>query len=287
MTLFHVPVLAREIVELLNVKEGDIIVDCTLGGGGHVESFKKQYPDSKIIGIDRDEEALEFAKKRLAVYENIDYIHSNFSNIQKVITHPVNGFLFDLGISSHQIDKPERGFSIRSDALLDMRMDKDLKISAYDIVNGFSEENLFGIFKEFAEERFSKRIARAIVFNRVSNDIKTTFELKNIIEKAIPTWKKRESVTRIFQALRIVVNSELENLKKALDSAICLLSPSGRIVVISYHSLEDRIVKMFFKEKGKDGILKIITKKPIIASDIEIKENPRAKSAKLRCAEKN
>ena len=240
-----------------------------------------------IIAIDQDQEALEFAKKRLAKYDNIEYIHDNFGNLANIIKESVDAFLFDLGISSYQIDQASRGFSIRYDAPLDMRMDKSKQTSAREIIHNSSEDELAQIFKEYGEERFSRRVARAIVLERDKKEINTTFELKDIIEKAIPTWKKRESVTRIFQALRIAVNSELDVLKKALESTIPLLKPEGKIIVMSYHSLEDRIVKWFFRDKAKNGILNILTKKPVLATEEETAINPRAKSAKLRCAEKN
>lgn len=290
MAEYHIPVLQGEVIKYINLSNGKTIVDCTLGGGGHaqalLEKSQPQNPNLKIIGIDQDVDALEEARKNLAQYDNIEFIHANFSEISKVITVPVDGFLFDLGVSSHQIDEVSRGFSIREDGPLDMRMDKNQKLTAYDVVNGYSKEELARIFFEYGEERFAKRVSNAIWGMRGAGGIKTTFQLKEIIEKAIPTWKKRESVTRIFQAIRIEVNDELRSLAKALESAVLKLKPQGRIVVISYHSLEDRIVKRFFKAKEKDGILKILTKKPVVPGIGEIEANRRAKSAKLRCAEK-
>jgi 16S rRNA (cytosine1402-N4)-methyltransferase len=286
---FHVPVMADKVVELFSPLEGKTIVDCTLGGGGHAEKLSNVPPEAgrlSIVGIDRDEEALRAAEIRLSGYQDIRFVHDNFSNIAKIIDRPVDGFLFDLGVSSHQIDEASRGFSFREDAPLDMRMDKRTAAGAADLVNSLSPEELTRIFSEYGEERFSKRISNAICVKRKACDVKTTFELKEIVEKAIPTWKKRESTARIFQALRIAVNSELESLKKALEGSRGLLKSGGRVIVISYHSLEDRIVKTFFREEAKNGILKIITKKPVIADEKEINENPRAKSAKLRCAEK-
>lgn len=282
----HIPVLLQESIELLNLKPNGTYVDCTLGGGGHTEKIKDQNSKIKVIGIDADAEAIAAAKNRLADYKNIEYINDNFSNLKKHLKEPVDGFLFDLGVSSYQIDEASRGFSIREDGPLDMRMSKGLRLSAKDIANNFSQDELTKIFFEFGQDRFSRRISKAICKKRENNPIETTFQLKEIVEKAIPTWKKRESVTRIFQALRIAVNQELESLKKALHDAIELLKPGGRIVVISYHSLEDRIVKHTFRGFKQQGKLEILTKKPIQASDQEISSNPRAKSAKLRSAEK-
>jgi 16S rRNA (cytosine1402-N4)-methyltransferase len=280
----HTPVLLKESIELLNVKEGKTYVDCTLGGGGHTEMMAST--KVRIFGIDMDEEAIVAAKKRLAKYQNIEYIKDNFRNIAKIVKEPVDGILFDLGVSSYQIDEASRGFSIQIDGPLDMRMDKSHKLTAADIINNFPQEELEQIFKEYGEERFSRRIAKSIAATRQKNEIKSTGQLREIIEKTIPTWKKRESVTRIFQALRIAVNNELDSLKTALSDAIHLLNPGGRIVAISYHSLEDRIVKQTLKKAKEDGSLNILTKKPVRASEAEISSNPRAKSAKLRAGEK-
>lgn len=278
--------MAKEVVEYLAPAPGKVLVDCTLGGGGHAEKFKSQNLKVKIIGFDQDVEAIAAAKTRLAKYDNILYIHDNFANIKKHVREKVDGILFDLGVSSYQIDAPDRGFSIRENGPLDMRMDKSQEFSAFDIVNTWSADDLTRIIKEYGEERFARRISNAICVTRNAGEVKTTAELKVIIEKAIPTWKKRESVTRVFQALRIAVNAELDNLKKALSDSIELLKPGGRLVVISYHSLEDRIVKQLFREEAKNGILKIMTKKPLTVSAEEIEANPRARSAKLRVAEK-
>lgn len=282
----HTPVLLKETLEFLNPKEGKVFVDCTLGRGGHIESLKLQNPKSKIYGIDQDQNALDAAKEHLAKFSDIEYIQDNFKNLKNIIQEPVDGFLFDLGVSSHQIDTAGRGFSIQKDGPLDMRMDQKQKLNAEKIVNTYSEKDLQRIFKEFGEERFSHRIAKSIMAARKTGKIDSTLKLKQIIEKAIPTWRKRESVTRIFQALRIGVNNELENLQSALAAAIDLLRPAGRIAVISYHSLEDRIVKQTFKQAKSKGILALLTKKPVQASAGEITSNPRARSAKLRAAEK-
>lgn len=287
MSDFHAPVMPIETIEFLNLKKGATYVDCTLGGAGYWLQ-NDTIPKIKLIGIDQDLEAIEEARRNIATksHSDIEFIHGNFVDIGKLIKKPVDGFLFDLGVSSHQINEESRGFSIRFDAPLDMRMDKGSQLTAYSVVNEYSKEDLTRIFFEYGEERFSKRISNAICETRDAEKIKTTFQLKDIIEKAIPTWKKRETVTRIFQALRIEVNHELDSLKKGLADAVAKLNPTGRIVVLSYHSLEDRIVKWFFRDLHKNGILKIITKKPILANEAEILANPRARSAKLRCAEK-
>lgn len=278
----HIPVLSREAIEFLNVRKGKLYVDCTLGGGGHTEQIKVQCPTSKIIGIDRDQDALNAAKNMLARYDGIEYVKDNFKNIKKILKGPADGFLFDLGVSSYQIDEADRGFSLRSEGPLDMRMDKLQGLTAEDIINRSAPEELEKLFKEYGEERFSKRIARAVAAARDRSGIQNTRELREVIEKATPGWKKRETVTRIFQALRIAVNDELNSLKSALLDAIDLLNPGGRVVVISYHSLEDRIVKHTLKGSA----LKVLTKKPVQAGEEELSINPRAKSAKLRAGEK-
>ncbi|MDD5382326.1 MAG: 16S rRNA (cytosine(1402)-N(4))-methyltransferase RsmH [Candidatus Margulisbacteria bacterium] len=273
----HTPVLLKEVIEFLNIKPGGLYVDCTLGGGGHAAAMK----GVRLFAFDQDEDALAAARTKLFDNNNITYIHDNFANLKKHIQEPVDGVLFDLGVSSYQIDEPARGFSLQHDGPLDMRMDKSQKLTAEKIINSFRQADLEKIFKELGEERFSHRIAKAIITQREKEPIVSTVQLKQVIEKAIPTWKKRESETRIFQALRIYINNELENLKSALAAAIELLKPGGRIVVISYHSLEDRIVKHVFKEQ-----LKVLTKKPVQPTDEETASNPRARSAKLRAGEK-
>jgi len=283
----HTPVLSDKVLEYLNPASGKVFIDCTLGGGGHTDKLKI-HPDSigtklKIIGMDRDLDAIEFAKQKLSKYDDIIYIHDNFSNIKKHVKSKVDGILFDLGVSSYQINEASRGFSLQKDGPLDMRMDQSQKLTAGEIVNNYPVKELERIFWEYGEERFARRIAQAVIKSR---KIDSTFKLKELIEKAIPTWRKRESVTRIFQALRIAVNSEMENLRIALKESIALLRPGGRMVVISYHSLEDRIVKHTFRDFVKDGILKSLTKKPIRPTAQETDKNPRAGSAKLRAAEK-
>jgi 16S rRNA (cytosine1402-N4)-methyltransferase len=222
----------------------------------------------------------------LSGHRNIEFSHANFRDLKKVLTKDYDGILLDLGVSSHQIDQASRGFSLQHDGPLDMRMDQSLKLTAETIVNEFDQSELARIFREFGEERFAKRIAKAICVVRDKSRIETTFELKEIIEKAIPTWKKRESVTRIFQALRIAVNDELQSLEKALIDAIDLLKPGGRLVVISYHSLEDRLVKQALRQAKQDKVINILTKRPLRPSEAETSSNPRSRSAKLRAGEK-
>ncbi|MCU0640626.1 MAG: 16S rRNA (cytosine(1402)-N(4))-methyltransferase RsmH [Candidatus Margulisbacteria bacterium] len=284
----HTPVMAREVVDYLAPAKGKVLVDCTLGGGGHAEKVKSQKSKVKIIGFDQDAEAITAAKQRLAKYKDIEYVNDNFSTLKEHLKEKVDGFLFDLGVSSYQLDEPGRGFSIREDGPLDMRMDKRQKLTAFDIVNTWPAAELTEIFKHYGEERFAKRVAEKIRWTRDEGrvTIATTAQLKELIEKAIPTWKKRESVTRVFQALRIAVNRELDVLQSALNDAVALLKPGGRIVVLAYHSLEDRIVKRTFNAAKKAGLLTVLTKKPLTAAATEIALNPRAASAKLRAGEK-
>jgi len=282
----HIPVLVKESIDFLNPKSGEVFVDCTLGGGGHTEKIKIQNPKLKIIGIDRDGDALKAAKERLSKYQNIEFVQDNFKSLKQIVHEKVDGILIDLGVSSYQINEAARGFSFQTDGVLDMRMDQSQKLTAADIVNNYLEEELSDIFKRYGEERFARRIARAVVKGRGTGDAGRTLFFKELVEKAIPTWKKRESLARIFQALRIEVNHELENLETALADGIPLLKPKGRMVVISYHSLEDRIVKQAFKQAAQEGSIKILTKKPVTPSEEEIASNPRSKSAKLRAAEK-
>lgn len=283
----HTPVMLKETIELLNVKPGGTYVDCTLGGGGHAEAILKGLGTGGwVLGMDSDAEAIEAAKIRLSGHQNIEFIRDNFRNLKKILTRDYDGILLDLGVSSYQLDEASRGFSLRKDGPLDMRLDQSLKLTAAAIVNEFNENELVRIFSEFGEERFAKRISKAICVFRDKKRIETTFQLKEIIEKAIPTWKKRESVTRIFQALRIAVNDELQSMEKALIDAIDLLKPGGRLVVISYHSLEDRLVKQALRQAKQDKIMNILTKKPLRPTSAESSSNPRSRSAKLRAGEK-
>lgn len=308
MKFNHVSVLLGETIEALNIKADGIYVDCTLGGAGHSsEILKKLSHKGLLIGIDQDRSALRAAKERLNSFENVKYVHDNFYNIETILENAeidkVNGVLMDLGVSSYQIDNPERGFSYMKDSPLDMRMNADSSMSAYDVVNGYDEEKLYKVIKEYGEEKFSGRIARNIVGRRKLKPIETTYELVDIIRSSIPAKFQKEGhpAKRTFQAIRIEVNKELEILNKAIEDSVNHLETGGRIAIITFHSLEDRIVKNKFKELenpctcpkdfplcvcGKKSLIKIISKKPIEPTEEEKNENSRSRSAKLRVAEK-
>jgi len=304
MDSFHIPVLLKEVLHyLIPKKGGGVYIDCTLGGGGHSKAILERiYPDGLLIGIDRDIEAIKAARKELSNFlDRAILIRDNFKNLEEILSNlkikVVSGVLFDLGVSSHQLRERERGFSFREDGHLDMRMDPTQKFNASTLINNYTEEELVRIFGKYGEERFSKRIARLIVLERQKNPITTTKQLADLVIRALPKAKKRgrwriHPATRVFQAIRIEVNQELDLLEKSLNQVIKVLEDKGRICVISYHSLEDRIVKNVFKKAEREKVakenygLKIITKKPIRASQEEIKRNPKARSAKLRVAEK-
>ncbi len=286
-------------IEALELAPGKVIVDCTVGLGGHAESILEKIcvspPGGKLIGIDRDAEALEIAKKRLGRFgeKNVLLIQGNFDDLktifEKLGVEKADGFLFDLGISSLQLDKAERGFSFRFDASLDMRMDTAAEVTAADVVNRWGEAELDSILEKYGEEKFHRRIAAAIAAERKKAPIGTTGKLVDIILHAVPYKGRHGKVhlaTRTFQALRIAVNRELEALEKALDEAIGLLNTAGVICVISYHSLEDRIVKNKFKQAKAAGIIELIYKKPVTPEEEETEANPRSRSAKLRAARK-
>ncbi len=293
--IFHYPVLYREVLDLLDIKHKKIIVDCTLGLGSHALKFFETMPkNSFLVGIDKDKEALNEADKKLKLFEDrYTLIQGDFSNIDTILRNlqiaAADAIFFDLGVSMYQLRNSERGFSFAKEGPLDMRMDKDSFLNAYDLVNNLSETELENIFRKFGEERYSKNIARKIVEKRKQTPITTTTELAGLVTKAVPLSSLKHYIhpaTRIFQALRIAVNCELEALKNGLRKAIGLLNKNGRIGVISFHSLEDRIVKETFKEYSKRGVLNIINKKPVIAGDSELNENMASRSAKLRVAEK-
>ncbi|NLK95852.1 MAG: 16S rRNA (cytosine(1402)-N(4))-methyltransferase RsmH [Clostridiales bacterium] len=309
MEFKHVSVLLNECLEGLNIKSDGIYVDCTLGGAGHSsEILKRLSKDGLLIGIDQDKDALKAAKEKLSSYVNVRYVHNNFYNIDSILDElgieKVDGILMDLGVSSYQLDEAERGFSYMKDAPLDMRMNKDNEFSAYNIVNEYSEEELFRIIKEYGEERFAKRISQFIVDRRMKHPIETTLELVDVIKAAIPAKARREGphpAKRTFQAIRIEVNKELEILNKAIEDGIKRLNSKGRMAIITFHSLEDRIVKLKFKELsdpctcpkefpicvcGKKPEIKLITRKVIEPSKDELEDNPRSRSAKLRIAER-
>lgn len=310
MDFHHVSVLLNEAVTSLNPRQGGTYIDCTLGGGGHtLEIVKRVVPGGRVIGIDQDTNALKAAGERLAEYkENIIFVHSNFYRLKEIISElgieKVDGIVFDLGVSSHQLDEGSRGFSYMHDAPLDMRMNPGDPLTAEQLVNEFPEDELFRIIRDYGEDRWAKRIAQFIVEHRQINRIHTTGELVEIIKKAIPAGARREGphpAKRTFQALRIAVNDELNRFASALRDAVDILNPGGRVSVISFHSLEDRIAKEVFRELAKSCIcppelpvcscskekqVKIITGKPILPSEQELEVNPRARSAKLRVAEK-
>ena len=304
----HESVLEREVIQNLNLLGGSLIVDGTLGDGGHAELLLKNTTSVRVLGIDRDMRAIERAEKRLAPFrDRITLVHGNFSDIKTILKKAnvmnVDGLLLDLGVSSPQLDSPNRGFSFMRNGPLDMRMDSSQKITAADLLVELPDERLVSVIKEYGEERFSKRIVRAIRQAQKQSAIKTTLQLSNIISSVIHASRqtKIHPATRTFQALRIAVNGELEHIKKALRDSVDILQESARVIVISFHSLEDRIVKNFFKTEEKGCVcppkipvcscghkqrLKIITRKPIIPAVEEVRRNSRASSAKLRVAER-
>ncbi len=308
MTAFsHTTVLKQETVDGLLVKKGGLYVDMTLGGGGHSEEILAR--GGHVIGIDQDAVALSAASERLQKFgDAFTPVKSNFKEIKSVLSalgiQSVDGILADLGVSSPQLDDKDRGFSYMQDAPLDMRMDRERDFSAYDVVNEFSEKELLRIISEYGEERWAKRIAEFIVRARGEKPIETTAELVSIIKAAVPKGARRDGphpAKRTFQAIRIAVNGELDVLQAALSDAFDMLRSGGRISVITFHSLEDRIVKNAFQEAsvgctcpkeypvcvcGKEPTMRVVTRKPILPSEEELTENPRARSAKLRIAEK-
>ena len=304
----HEPVLLKECIKALNINPDGIYIDGTLGGAGHsLEMTKKLSPKGLLIGIDRDTEALRAAKDKLKNYTNVKYIHDNHDNIKQILEelqiNGVDGILLDLGVSSYQLDEKSRGFSYITDAELDMRMDKEQKLTAREIVNTYSEEKLANIIWEYGEERFSRQIARNICKSREQKKIETTGELVEIIKKSIPLSKQKDGhpAKRTFQAIRIEVNNEIQPLYNTILDCINCLNKNGRLAVLTFHSLEDRAVKKAYNEaEGKCtcpsdlpycvcGAIsqgKIINKKPIEATKEETERNSRAKSAKLRIFEK-
>lgn len=305
----HIPVMLKEILEAFNELKISCFVDCTLGAAGHSLAMLQNHPEIEtFIGIDQDPLALEIAKKKLKKWQKkLILIQGNFSNLEEYLAkhkiEKVEGILFDFGVSSMQFDTSERGFSFQAEGPLDMRMDPESELTAYEIVNEWSEEELGKIFRKYGEEKSWRRAARGIVFARQEKAIKTTKELAEILLAALPKKKKGKinPLTLIFQALRIAVNKELENIEKVLDQAIRTLNPGGRIAAISFHSLEDRLVKRAFKYAATDIVdttsigqvfltkeptVRIITRKPLVASLDEVEQNPRSRSAKLRVVEK-
>lgn len=309
MEFSHVPVLLREVLEGLNLENDKIYVDCTIGGAGHSQKILENTKNSMLIGIDQDEDAILASTKRLEKYKSrVKIVRSNFANIKNVLEslniEKVDGILADLGVSSHQIDTASRGFSFRFDSELDMRMDKSQSLSAKNVVNEYGEEKLKQIFKDFGEEKFASSIARKIVLERKKEQIISTKQLEKIILSAVPRYKGNDgssNVQRTFQAIRIEVNHELDILENFIRDAESVLNPGGRLVIITFHSLEDRIVKQTFKDLATGCIcpsdfpvcvchrkpkVKIVTNHPITATTDELETNRRSASAKLRVIEK-
>ncbi len=309
MEFKHKSVLLNECIENLNIKPDGIYVDGTLGGGGHsYEILKRLNRDGKLIGIDRDTDALKATKEKLKEFDNFYTVHDNHANILNILQslniEKVDGILLDLGVSSYQLDEASRGFSYMNDAPLDMRMNREDSISAYNVVNEYSEEKLSRIFFNYGEERYSNSIARNICLKRKEKSIETTLELVDIIKSSMPRKalnEKQHPAKRVFQAIRIEVNEELTKLKQAVIDSVNALNSNGRLAIITFHSLEDKIVKHAYEElEGRCtcpksfpvcvcnyvSYGKIITKKPIISTEEELEENPRARSAKLRVFEK-
>lgn len=299
----HISVLLNEAIEMLNVKEDGIYVDGTLGRGGHSLEILKRLKTGRLYCFDLDEEAIKKSKESLKDYKNVIYIHDNFMNMDKYIDH-VDGILLDLGVSSPQFDEGDRGFSYRYDGPLDMRMNRDQKLKASDIVNSYSEEDLVRILRDYGEEKFAKSIAKAIVLRRADSKIESTLDLVGVIKDSLPQKilsKKGHPAKQTFQALRIEVNSELNSLSYFLNNFNQILNKNGRVVIITFHSLEDKLVKHRFKELSYVKVDKriavlpgevekreyrIISTKAIIPNEKEIERNPRAKSAKLRGIER-
>lgn len=309
MDFNHVSVLLKETVDQLVIKPDGIYVDGTLGGGGHSSYLASQLTTGLLIGIDQDDDALEAARKRLAEYGDVfKAVHSNFEQVEDVLDaleiEAIDGMLIDLGVSSYQLDEAERGFSYMHDGDLDMRMNRNQELSAYDVVNTYSEDGLHQIIKDYGEERWAKRIAKFIVEKREEAPLKTTYDLVDVIKAAIPKKARMDGphpAKRTFQAIRIEVNNELGIISNTIEACVRRLKPGGRMSVITFHSLEDRIVKQTFKRLatgcvcpkefpvctcGQEPIVKLITRKPMLPTAEELEVNPRARSAKLRVCEK-
>jgi len=293
----HTPVMLKEVLDYLNLRPGLTIVDATVGTGGHSLAILERIGcEGRLIGIDRDAESLDIARERLKDYSgNSEFVYGNFSDINNILkdlnVERIDGILFDLGISSFQLQNAERGFSFQSEGPLDMRLDRSSYISAYDLLNNLNEEEISNLLWTFGQERWHNRIAHILVKERERHPISTTLELSNIVINAIPDRYRRyhyriHPATRTFQAVRIAVNRELESLEQALTKSIGLLRKTARISVISFHSLEDRVVKLTFRKFASLGLIRIITPKPLTPTQSEIEENPRSRSAKLRVAQR-
>jgi len=295
MAIMHKPVMIQETMENLNLRPGQTVLDCTLGTGGHAEEILKCItPGGKLIAIDRDKDSIDLAAERLGRFEgSFELICDDFRNIDSIMRtaeiEKVDAIFFDLGISSYQLENPERGFSFMREGPLDMRMDRSSYISAYDLINSLSETELSGILRTFGQERWDNRIARVLIRERSIRPIATTRELSEVVMKAVPHgrgYSKIHPATRTFMAFRIAVNRELEALDSALNKSIGYLKKGGRIVAIAFHSLEDRIVKVKFRTCSKENQLILLTKKPLRATPEEMHDNARSRSARLRAAER-
>ena len=288
----HIPVMVEEVMSFLKCEPGHTYVDATLGGGGHAsEILRRTAPDGVLIGMEWDEDALSAATRTLKPFgDRVRVFQENFVRLPDLMKdESADGILLDLGLSSIQLEKEGRGFSFRGDSALDMRMDQRIDQTAADLVNRLSSDELEHIISRYGEERWAKRIAKAIVQEREREPIQTTEALRKVVYRAIPKRfhsRRIDPATRTFQALRIKVNEELENLEKILDTGWKILKKGGRICVISFHSLEDRMVKETFRRLEKEGEVRILTKKPVTPSEEERERNPRSRSAKLRCAER-
>lgn len=309
MEFKHVSVLLNECIDGLDIKPDGIYVDCTLGGAGHsLHIVSRLSEKGRLIGIDQDKDALKAAGERLKEFKNVTLVHSNFYNIDSILENldieKVDGILMDLGVSSYQLDQGERGFSYMKDAPLDMRMNREDSLTAYEVVNEYSEDEITRIIRDYGEEKFARRIAKFILARREDRPIETTFELVELIKNAIPAKARREGphpAKRTFQAIRIEVNSELSILNRTIEDGVKRLNKDGRMAIITFHSLEDRIVKIKFRELATECIcprefpicickntakVKLISRKPIDPTEKEVEENPRSRSAKLRVVKK-
>jgi 16S rRNA (cytosine1402-N4)-methyltransferase len=294
---FHTPVMLNEVLNYLNLRPGNIVVDATIGTGGHgKEILGRITPSGKLIGIDRDEDSLSIASERLRDFsDSCEFVHGNFIDIDIILKNlgvkKIDAILFDLGVSSFQLEDPHRGFSFQYEGPLDMRLDRSSYISAYDLVNNLNEDEISTLLWNFGQERWHNRIAHLLVQERERHPIATTSQLANIVIKSIPyRYRHRHHrihpATRTFQAVRIAVNRELETLEIALNKALSLLEKKARMCVISFHSLEDRVVKLSFRKAATEGIVNIITPKPLTPTLYEIETNPSSRSAKLRVLER-
>ena len=293
---YHTPVMLKHILDYLNLSPGKTIVDATIGTAGHSRAIlEKILPGGRLIGIDRDQESLCIAKERLQEFgDACQFIYGNFCNLDDILKSlnikRIDGILFDLGVSSFQLENPDRGFSFQYEGPLDMRLDRNSYISAYDLLNNLNEEELSAMLWTFGQERWHNRIARLLVKEREKHPIATTLELSKIVMMAIPhryryRYHRIHPATRTFQAVRIAVNRELETLETAINKAIGFLNRGARVCVISFHSLEDRIAKLIFRQSAFEGKINILTPKPLIPTPAEIEDNPSSRSAKLRVAE--